>query len=282
MKKYEIKAETVWNLDKKYAKEDIPFYRRPYCAVQDILGVRAITPETDEAKLIKEAYKKLIPEVSTNWSGYGVGIIASMDQVRKFILPIVFGQVNISIYKGIGFTDEHTWWIWCRFNKETAENSKQSFINIYDFAYGVNALSDKQNEAHTFWEQATSNLEVIADSLVNTYRTNSILQPICMAAELAMKGTLSYLGLSKDELKHKYGHSHKKLAKAMIKKKPHSDDKKLLAIINRLPDYIETRYDDSNMSRLEIVNLALDIQFIVASALRRISGIEIEKGMVSK
>ena len=224
---------------------------------------------------IQEAYRQLIPEVDTTWPGVGTGIVASVDQVRKITVAVIFGKGSISSYEALDFKTQKDWWFWCRADKKIAADSQYAFADIYDFAYGLQALEEKSSPtAIELWKQAASNIDVIADSLANCYRTNSILQPICMAAELSMKGALLELGVPMNDLKKNFGHKFSALAEELSRICPHLEDKCFTDAAKLLPDYVQTRYEDGNFNRLQLVKLALSAQFIAASALRRLSGVD--------
>lgn len=58
----------------------------------------------------------------------------------------------------------------------------------------------------------------------------------------------------------------------MVQEKSHRDDQLLLRMLSKFPDYVNDRYRETNLTRLEVISLALSAQFIAASAVRRISG----------
>lgn len=272
-----ITPEQIWALDKKYAEEGVAFHARPLRAAIDIVGNGfCIGPPgftNPDVEVVCRMYEKLIPETVTQWPGRGTGIAASVDQVKKFTIGVAFGTVNITVERALGFESKQDWERWCRNDPEIANKCGQSFMDAYEFAYGVQVLGRKSNERSiAWWHQAQSNLEVIADSLSSCYRTNSVLQPICMLAELSMKGTLHHFGVSEADLRNTkiYGHQHIALATKMAELSQSKEDPVVLSLVNTLPNYVKNRYDDSGMTRLQIVELALGAQFIAASAMRRL------------
>lgn len=89
-----------------------------------------------------------------------------------------------------------------------------------------------------------------------------------------MKGTLLHLGVPEKDLKNPkiFGHNLNKLFDRMTKECSHRDDLSLLPALSKFPDYVGDRYRKTQRSRLDIIALALDAQFVAASAVRRISG----------
>ncbi len=275
----EITPKIIWELDKKYAEEGISFHARPFRAVMEIIGpsfsIGARVPHDPRIDWIERLYQELIPEVATTWPGEGTGIAASVDQVKKVIVPVVFGEGVITSEDALGFKSKEEWWRWCRADGAIAAESQYAFVDLMDFFFGMGSVDAKAHPAaYKLWQQAASNLEVIADSLVNCYRTNSILQPICMLAELSMKGALLKLGLTSEDLRLKFGHKLVELARELSRLAPHHEDALFIDACASFPDYIKSRYDESALNRLQIVRLALKAQFVAASSLRRVSGID--------
>lgn len=265
--------EDIFRLDKKYAQEGVRFHARPFHAALEILGTRfseglGDNPEVEE---VYRAYARLIPSVETTWPGMGVGLAASIDEVRKVTLGVTFGTASITIDKGLEFDSPAKWFKWCRNDCNIAARSAYAFADIHDLIMGIDyAQHDARPAARSLWTQATSNLEDVANSLSSSYISSSIIQSICLVAELAMKGSLYYSGMSEKAIKE-LNHRHKDIAKRLIAAYPHSEDELLIEAANRLPNYVATRYTDSGLTRLDLVGLALDVQFIAASSLRRVS-----------
>lgn len=267
--------EDIFRLDERYAAEGIPFHARPLHAATEILGERFVmgTLRNPMAEKIQRAYAQLIPQVDFTWPGMGTGLAASVDQVKKVVIGIAFGEVSISISGGLGFATHEEWLKWCRGNSNTAARSAFSFADMHDLVYGINQYHELEG-AKAFWGLASGQLEMVAENLSQSGAVNSaVLQPICLAAELAMKGTLLHLGVSENELRYKpYGHNLLNIAQAMTEKCRHRDDPLVLSALNRFPDYVGDRYRETTLSRIQIIELALDAQFVAASSVRRISG----------
>jgi len=268
--------EDILRLDRMYAQENVPFHARPLAAAFDILGDQFIldlmqNPAVEE---INQAYMRLVPETEACWPGAGVGLVASVDQIRKVTLGIMYGNVQLTMDRALGFKDHEDWVLWCRGNPKIAAKSCYAFADIHDFIMGINYMEDTaQGESIKHWTLAAAHLEEISNSMSTSSNVASATQPICLIAELAMKGTLYHLGVSRKEIRL-LGHHHKDIAARLAAERPHRDDALISGIVNYIPDYVKTRYSGSNLTRLEVVQLALDVQFIAASSLRRISGVD--------
>lgn len=271
--------EIIFKLDESYAKKNIPFHARPLLAAKQILGKNLSTGLINNplVEQVRQAYERLIPEVKYTWPGMGTGLIASVDQVKKVTVGIVFGTVNISIFKELGFANHQQWINWCRGNQAIAINSALAYADMHDLVYGIN--KSKANAA-VLWGLASEQLKLVAQSLSQSGSISSpILQPLCLTAELAMKGTLLHLGIPEQDLKNPklFGHNLMKLGRQMTQEKGHRDDILLLDLLSKFPDYVGDRYRETKLTRLEVISLALSAQFIAASATRRISESDLAK-----
>ncbi len=268
----------IFKLDERFAKEGVPFHARPLRAAIEILGEKFSmgvggNPQVSE---IERAYIQLLPEARFTWPGMGTGLTASVDRVKKVTIGVVYGTVNITVHEGLGFSDHQEWTTWCRGDREIAEKSIFAFADMFDLVYGIDRSTQKTS-AFTFWGLAAEQLKLVSESLSQSGSISSaVLQPICLTAELALKGALLSLGIPENDLKSKkFGHNLTKLGQRMVQEVSHRDDKLLLDALRKFPDYVADRYRETQLTRLEVVSLALDAQFVAASAVRRISGQDI-------
>ncbi|WP_038966968.1 hypothetical protein [Bradyrhizobium diazoefficiens] len=261
-------------LDLKYAQEGVHVHQRPFRAAMEILGPAfAMGVGTNpEVKRIMDAYAAMVPEVDTSWPGAGIGFAASVDQVRKLTLPVVYDQVTLHPWQIAGFPNAEEWWTWCRQDRVIAGEVALSVADVHDFTSGLNEVDQGNPAATTLWGMARSNMEDVANTLPATYSHDSVIQPICMVAELSMKAALVWDGVDPDSFRRgKDGHNLAALARRMAEARPHRDDLRVEAVVSNLPPYVESRYKPAGLKRLQVVKLALGIQFIAASSLRRIA-----------
>jgi len=269
----------ILELDERFAQEDIPFHARPLHAAMEILGEQFSIGLFDNPQVneIQYAYARLIPEVEFTWPGMGTGLAASVDRVRKVTVGVAYGTVNITIDRGLGFSSYQEWTTWCRNDPKIAQRSAFAFADMYDLVTGIEH-NDQQENTSTFWGLAADQLKLVAENLSQSGSISSpVLQPICLTAELAMKGTLLHLGVPEKDLKNTklFGHDLAKLGRRMVQERNHRDDSLLLLALSKFPDYVGNRYRETQLTRLDVIALALDAQFVAASSVRRISGADL-------
>jgi hypothetical protein len=265
--------DDLQKLDVKYANEGVHLHQRPFRAAMELLGNTFALGMggNPEVKKIIDAYVAMFPETNASWPGAGIGLAASIDRVRKVTLPVVFGTGTIEVWQATGFASAEEWWDRCREDHDIGSQSSFAFADLHDLAYGLNEAEKGNAEALTLWRMARSNLEDAANTLPATFSVDSVIQPICMVAELSLKGALVWDGVDPKSFKGKDGHNLKLLAERLATARPHRDDPLVAQVVRKLPSYVDSRYKPAGLTRLAVVRLAVAVQFIAASALRRIT-----------
>jgi len=266
-------TDDLLRLDHEYASAGVPLHQRPFRAALRLLGGGFVLGPygNPEIKRITEAYAALIPEVREVWPGAGIGLVISVDQVRKFALPVAFGARRpIALWEALGFQSRDNWWQWCRRDLRIAAESSFAVADVGDLFAGIDRVSP--SEALTLWRMAGSNLEDVSNALPLAFSVDSVTQPICLTVELALKGALVTVGADPKSFKGAPGHDLVALAKEVSRAVPHRDDALIAKVVARLPPYVQSRYSPGGLRRLDVVRLALGAQFIAASMLRRSTG----------
>ena len=269
-------------LDLKYAEEGIYVHQRPFRAAMEILGGAFVMGPggNPEVKRVMDAYTAMTPEVKTSWPGAGSGLAAAVDQVRKLTFPIVFGRVLVQPWKMAGFSSAEEWWSWCRQEPVIAGDFSLAAADLHDFTNGLSEVDQIYPAAETLWRMARSNLENVANTLPTIFSHDSVIQPVFLVAELSMKAALVQKGADPDSFRRgKNGHNLALLARRMARVCPHRDDPRIEAVVAGLPPYVESRYKPVGLKRLQVVKLAVGVQFVAASSLRRITGTDLARQM---
>jgi HEPN domain-containing protein len=266
------------DLDRKYAAEGVSHHARPLRAAMELIGgdlLMAVLPNPETSKIV-ERYRELVPEVSSTWPGLGIGIAASVDQVRKVTVPVPFGGQSIEVWQALGFGSQTEWWKWCREDRQIAAETAFAAADMNDFAHGLAEIEHSARPASlTLWAMARSNLEDAANTLPSTFSVDSVIQSICMVVELSLKALLVWNGADPDSFKGRKGHDLKLLAERAAKESSHCDDPLVEEIVRTLPPYVASRYSPAGLTRLQVVRLALAAQFVFASTLRRVSSADL-------
>lgn len=272
--------EDLLRLDKEFAEKNIHPHQRAFHAAHALLGDEFSfgSMEDTTTKKIMQAYSELFPRAHENWPGMGKGLVASIDDVRNFTVPVIFGSGRIEPWKVLGFNTQADWWAWCRQNHDIASHSAFSVADLMDFNYGVDEAIMAHPASRDLWEVAGSNLADVANLMPNTFSVESIIQPIFLTCELSIKAALVCNGANANDFAKKgsEGHDLKRLSLRLSKEFPHGDDAQLADITSRMPEYVASRYAPAKLTRLHVVQLAIGAQFVAASTARRVSSRDLQ------
>lgn len=264
--------EDLFQLDREFAELDIPIHARPFRAAARILGGSfSIGPfyAGDDVNQICEAYRKLFPGCDF-WPGAGKGLVASVDRVRTFTLPVVLGEYQIQVDSGLGFETPAEWSVWCRNDSEIGLRSAYAFADVYDLSTGADMLA-RGTDSYDYLQRARQHLADVAASLsLSGAASEAALQHIILICELSLKAVLLHLGVTTKDLKDNFGHNIPKLARELSRLSPHSDDEVMIRACEAMPNLVASRYSTIGMTRLKIIQLALAGQFVAAAAVRRL------------
>lgn len=281
--------EDILRLDARYAEEGVHPHQRPFHAAVELLGPGfSIGPpgfgSREAIDEIMAAYRRLLPEIDDAWPGAGIGIVASLDRVRKVILPVMLGGVGwIEVWRDLGFDSPRHWFDWCRGDPAIAAGSAFAYADLHDFCLGSDAIEGRKPEADVLWAMARSNLEDVANTLPAGFSMESVLQPICLIVELALKACLVWhdVNLKAEGFTGGKGHDLIALSRRLRDISPHRDDALVATYVTEMPAYVTSRYSPQGLTRLRVVKLVLAAQFIAASTLRRVSGEDLAAVMES-
>lgn len=270
--------DTLRALNRRYAEEGIKPFQRPFRAAVDILKGSFSVGKGDnpEVAAITSRFRALYPAGDDTWPGLGAGIVASVDDVRKVIAGVPVGNPALPPpWRYLGFNSETSWRDWCQNDAGILAGTLHAMADIHDFAIGADTLRHGDEHAASLWHMTGGNLANLADILPKTAGVDSVLQPICLTAELSLKAAIVLAGDSPP-------HHHKlvNLAHRLAAAKPHADDSLIVPALVMFPPYVESRYDGAGLSRLRVVRLALAAQFIAASSVRRFLSGDLAEWMV--
>lgn len=224
-----------------------------------------------DVRRITAAYEATFPDIGACWPGMGIGLAASVDQVRRAVMPVAFGEVHLEPWQALGFSSKEEWWHWCRDDRDIAADTCFAFADLLDFSYGIDDLRERRPQADTLWHMAQDNLANVATTLPTAFDVDAVVQPICMVVELSLKAALVFNGADTDALRKEFGHDLARLAERLSRETAHRDDPRLQSAIAAFPRYVASRYAPAGLTRLQVVRRALAAQFIAASTVRRLS-----------
>ena len=127
------------------------------------------------------------------------------------------------------------------------------------------------NENLTYWlEMVLSSIMSTALTLKEENNLNNAIQSSLLSIELAVKSSLMYLGCDYEYITS-LRHSKKKIKDNLISYKIINENDDFFEIYDSLPEYVDARYNPQNLSKQELVNIAIKSQFLVSEIIRKIS-----------
>lgn len=250
---------------------DVPIYQRPMAVALELSRIEkgVVFPLEQRMTDITNFYKKMYSPEDLYMPPVQVGGVGLRDKFYKVRISVVFGSCSVNMVRCIDISQRELEFIYEQ-DPSAISRAAYTVADLWDFAYGVNDLKDRVPQADVLWKNARSSIEETARLLSDGHLIDSAVQPICLSAELSIKGTLSFLGVNEEKLKQ-LSHNIPKLANKLSELKPSPSDDMLLEAANQFPDYVKSRYSVHALKRADINRLAMLSEYIAADAIRRIS-----------
>lgn len=259
-------------LDRDLMEQDVPLYARPFHIVSEWMRINGIEGDW----LASEIWEPLMAEYKTLYSSgdfalpsMAVGGVAFRDKMYLARVNMAYGSASIVPLNLIEIPATELEIIFHSYPDEIWRGI-YSVADLVDFSFGIDDLKGQVIDADELWNNARAAIAATARTLAGDQDYDSAVQSACLAAELAMKGCLAFLGWSEGQ-RRKAGHRLIDLAEAIIASKPTLNDGRLRLACAGFPDYVQTRYKPHCLTKLQMLTLGMRSQFVAAEALRHIS-----------
>jgi hypothetical protein len=273
----------VIDVDEELINEGIePFKRHgeAYFRILDRLGLfcngRPLFGHDPLCDAIHQIYRQLYRQSDLSMPSMYLGAFMFRDVFFPLRIPIMLGFPEINPVDLLDAPDIPKRWLFD--NHQTGLTFFDQFIDLMDFAYGLDDLEQIGNlpkETVEYWYLAKQQLEAAAATLLlGSFSNYAIIQNCCISTELLLKGALMAKGITKNDLASKnkgYGHNLVNLVNHAANLLPSLDQETLLFVIQNFPDYVQSRYDTKEFSRTELGFLLMNTQFISGEVLRQFS-----------
>ncbi|MGQ4648136.1 hypothetical protein [Lyngbya aestuarii] len=225
---------------------------------------------------VNQIYKELYRPEDLYMPPMHIGAFMFRDVFFPLRIPVICGSPAINPVNFLtGVPDIPKTWL---FNdQQTGLMFFDQVIDLMDFVYGLDDL-EKRGElpAKTieWWHLAKQQLEAAAATVLGSFNKYAVIQNCCISTELLLKGALLANGLDEDTLKNEkkgYGHKLENLVNRTSELLPSIDQATLLFVVQQLPNYVKSRYEAMQVSRLELGKFLMNTQFISGEILRQFS-----------
>lgn len=205
--------------------------------------------------------------------GLHLGAFLFRDMFCQLYAPITFGTNHIDFWKMLDLSDIQKEWL--------AEDSEQSArfvdqsIDILDFGFGWSEfgygkrINDRSKDL--IW-RAHSQLEASAATAISSCDLSGTIQSALLGTELALKAGLAAHGMTDGELAKKpLGHDLTALAVELAKFETDFDDERVGKVVEKFPNFVESRYNLPTPGRLETGHILMGAQYVAAEVTRQFS-----------
>ena len=268
-----IPIDDIRKIDDKLIAKNVLIYQRPLEATLEWMSLNKIQGDISSFyKPVEEIYQKLYPRLKFSIPNLLIGSIAFRDQIYITRIPVIYGRVGIKLFDFVDI-DPSELALMHNVYFEQYKKAVYSICDLYDIAFGIDdILKEKEsNEILVYWlEMILSSTMSAAFALSENINLDNAIQSSLLSVELAAKSSLMYLGCDANYIKS-LGHCRKMIKENLISYKIIDENDDFFEIYYSLPKYVDSRYKPQNLSKQELVNIAIKSQFLVSEIIRKIS-----------
>ena len=268
-----ISIDDIRQIDDKLIAKNVLIYQRPLEATLEWMSLNKIQGDISAfLKSVGEVYKILYPRQKFSFPNLLIGGISFRDQVYIARIPLGYGALSGSLFNFVDI-DHSELALMHNIYYEQYKRASYTICDLFDIAFGIDDIfkEKESNESLTYWlEMILSSTMSAAFALSENINLANAIQSSLLSIELAAKSSLMYLGCN-----YKYitslSHSKKKIKENLISYKIINENNVFFEIYDSLPEYVDSRYNPHNLSKQELVGIAIKSQFLVSEIIRKIS-----------
>ena len=268
-----ISIDDIRQIDDKLIAKNVLIYQRPLEATLEWMSLNKIQGDISAfLKSVGEVYKILYPRQKFSFPNLLIGGISFRDQVYIARIPLGYGALSGSLFNFVDI-DHSELALMHNIYYEQYKRASYTICDLFDIAFGIDDIfkEKESNESLTYWlEMILSSTMSAAFALSENINLANAIQSSLLSIELAAKSSLMYLGCN-----YKYitslSHSKKKIKENLISYKIINENNVFFEIYDSLPEYVDSRYKPQNLSKQELMDIAIKSQFLVSEIIRKIS-----------
>ena len=265
-----ISIDDIRKIDDQLISQNVLIHQRPFQTILEWMRLNKIQGDISSFyKQVEDIYQKLYPRQKFSIPNLLIGGIAFRDQIYITRIPVIKG-INLFDFVDI---DPSELALMHNVYFEQYKKAVYSICDLYDIAFGIDdILKEKEsNEILVYWlEMILSSTMSAAFALSENINLANAIQSSLLSVELAAKSSLMYLGCDANYIKS-LGHCRKMIKENLISYKIIDENDDFFEIYYSLPKYVDSRYKPQNLSKQELVNIAIKSQFLVSEIIRKIS-----------
>ena len=268
-----ISIDDIRQIDDKLIAKNVLIYQRPLEATLEWMSLNKIQGDISAfLKSVGEVYKILYPRQKFSFPNLLIGGISFRDQVYIARIPLGYGALSGSLFNFVDI-DHSELALMHNIYYEQYKRASYTICDLCDIAFGIDdIIGEKEpNESLTYWlKMVLSSTMSAAFALSEEINLDNAIQSSLLSVELAAKSSLMYLGCDANYIKS-LGHCRKMIKENLISYKIIDENDDFFEIYYSLPKYVDSRYKPQNLSKQELVDIAIKSQFLVSEIIRKIS-----------
>ena len=268
-----ISIDDIRKIDDQLISQNVLIHQRPFQTTLEWMRLNKIQGDRSSFyKQVEDIYQKLYPRQKFSIPNLLIGGIAFRDQIYITRIPVIYGMAGINLFDFVDI-DPSELALMHNVYFEQYKKAVYSICDLYDIAFGIDDIlnENESNEILKYWlKMILSSIMSASFALSEEINLDNAIQSSLLSVELAAKSSLMYLGCDANYIKS-LGHCRKMIKENLISYKIIDENDDFFEIYYSLPKYVDSRYKPQNLSKQELVNIAIKSQFLVYEIIRKIS-----------
>lgn len=268
-----ISIDDTRKIDDQLISQNVLIHQRPFQTTLEWMRLNKIQGDISSFyKQVEDIYQKLYPRQKFSIPNLLIGGIAFRDQIYITRIPVIYGMAGINLFDFVDI-DPSELALMHNVYFEQYKKAVYSICDLYDIAFGIDDIlnENESNEILKYWlKMILSSIMSASFALSEEINLDNAIQSSLLSVELAAKSSLIYLGCDANYIKS-LGHCRKMIKENLISYKIIDENDDFFEIYYSLPKYVDSRYKPQNLSKQELVNIAIKSQFLVSEIIRKIS-----------
>ena len=268
-----ISIDDIRKIDDQLISQNVLIHQRPFQTTLEWMRLNKIQGDRSSFyKQVEDIYQKLYPRQKFSIPNLLIGGIAFRDQIYITRIPVIYGMAGINLFDFVDI-DPSELALMHNVYFEQYKKAVYSICDLYDIAFGIDDIlnENESNEILKYWlKMILSSIMSASFALSEEINVDNAIQSSLLSVELAAKSSLMYLGCDANYIKS-LGHCRKMIKENLISYKIIDENDDFFEIYYSLPKYVDSRYKPQNLSKQELVNIAIKSQFLVSEIIRKIS-----------
>lgn len=274
----QISLDDIIKIDNELISKNILIHARPFHAALGLMELNGVYGEISKfCEATQKLYETIYPKQNFSFPTLLIGGISFRDQLYITKIPLIYGNIGKNLFEFVDIDKSELSLIHTYYNEQYRQ-AAYCICDLYDIAFGIDQLlkQDKDENLNYWLKMVLSSIMSTAFTLSEKINLENAIQSSLLSIELAIKSCLLYLGCDYSQIE-KLGHSKLKMINKLAEYTKIKNNDHFSQLYNSLPEYVSSRYSEQSLSNLELVNLAIKSQFLVAELIREITNINIAK-----